>query len=341
MRLQQKSEGDKQVLNYEILKYLSLHGSCLVSTLLSHFQCADDELEGAFKDLSHWLVRKSDDVSLSATPQWLNQAEILGHIEAHYRTEFRELDVQIQVGSTNSEVLKRITHSANSDRGFYVCLAEFQRQGRGRRGRQWQAPIASNLTFSFGWCQAEMNAVLAYLPLVMGLACAEVVSQWVGSSDPVEGVGVKWPNDVLINGRKLAGLLVETSYSATRIQGRFCVVVGIGMNVSATEQLTRHVGQQIVGLDHYAAVDRNILAGRLLSRCMGYLRRLNESGFESFHSEWRRYDVLRDRPVRVVSSEAEYKGIARGLGEDGALLVEVEGALMRFVSADVSVRLTP
>ena len=219
---------------------------------------------------------------------------------------------------------------------FDVCLAEFQTRGRGRRGREWLAPFGSGICLSLNWCFEEAPPQLAALSLAVGVAIRRALA-----ACGVHGTGLKWPNDILVGLRKLGGVLVELRFEAA---GPAYAVVGVGLNTSLHESSRTAIletGLEVTSL-HELGLDappgRTELAAALVGSLAMALDQFEREGFAPFAEEWRAADALRARPARVQRGEEVLEGTARGIDPDGALLLEVDGRISRFVSGEVSVR---
>lgn len=213
------------------------------------------------------------------------------------------VEVFDQLDSTNAYLLAQPVSNTP-----FVCLAEFQTAGRGRQGRSWFSPHASGLCLSLKISGLPPEG----LSLVLGLAAARVLRD-LG----VTGLGVKWPNDLWRDGRKLGGILVES-----RMAQPPGWVAGIGLNVTPPDDFSAP-GTPWSRTDKLP-VSRNELAARLVIAWLGDTARLQNKGFPAFRETWEKWDVLRDKPVRVETSQEEWTGIARGVDAHGALRVETE-----------------
>ena len=230
-----------------------------------------------------------------------------------------------EIGSTNSWLMaQREIHGR-------VCIAELQTAGRGRRGRSWRAPRSGSVLLSLGWnlggVGGAANADIAGLSLVSGLAIVDALR---GAG--VDSVGLKWPNDVMVRGQKLGGVLTELS-------GDHCVV-GMGINVAAPPSPDPAPGDMprtgLKSLGH--PVDRDALAAALIVSHCHYLERFCGGGFAQFVEEWNALNVHRGLRVSVESPSASFDGIVRGVDRDGALLIDRDGVRRRLISGEASVR---
>jgi BirA family biotin operon repressor/biotin-[acetyl-CoA-carboxylase] ligase len=244
----------------------------------------------------------------------------------------RRLDTVWTVGSTNTLLLER----ANPPVGLSEALiAEYQTAGRGRRGRNWVAPPGGSICLSLSWMFREVPRDLGALGLVVGVCALRALSR-LG----VDRVRLKWPNDLLVDDRKLGGILIELRAESG---GPACVVIGIGLNVALGAPLLEKIAATGLAPIDLAAAGlkepaRNTVAAGLISSFVRGLLEFEREGLKPFAREWMEADALRGRPVTVTAAEASAKGVARGIDLDGALLVETPKGLLRFISGDVSVR---
>ena len=239
------------------------------------------------------------------------------------------LEVAWSLDSTNSELLRRKAPA----QGAEVLLAEQQTGGRGRRGRHWASPIAANLYLSVSRQFSGGLARLGGLSLVVGVAIAEALRQAGFAS-----VGVKWPNDLLADDRKLGGILVE---GGGEHGGPVRAVICIGINVRMPAAIAAGIDQpwcDLAGLSQ-ASPDRNRLAVAVLARLLPALDEFDAEGLAPFRERYAAFDVLTERRVTLHTPSGELPGIALGLADDGALRVRLAGGEERsFHSGEVSVR---
>jgi BirA family biotin operon repressor/biotin-[acetyl-CoA-carboxylase] ligase len=240
------------------------------------------------------------------------------------------VEVVQRTGSTNADLLSRVQAGAKVPTAL---LAEYQSAGRGRRGRPWVSPYGRSLYLSLAWPFSGGAAQLEGLSLAVGVVLAELLAE-IG----VTGPGLKWPNDVLVEGRKLAGVLVEL---AGDVDGQCVAIIGVGMNgeLGASgddiDQAWTDLGRELGRIP-----ERSWLAGKLLADLAAMLALFADRGFASLRSRWELFDVCRDRPVRVSVGEASHAGMARGVAGNGALLVEIDGDIRHFHGGEVTLRMT-
>jgi BirA family biotin operon repressor/biotin-[acetyl-CoA-carboxylase] ligase len=257
----------------------------------------------------------------------LDRDAILGHLEAR-RAGFA-IEVLPECESTNTLLMAR---PGPGDGPVAVVLAERQTAGRGRRGRSWLAWPGASLTFSTRWSFPPGAPVPAGLSLVVGLA---VVNALEGLG--VEGLALKWPNDILLHGCKLGGILVELTSGRGRPH---LAVIGIGLNIDLPPE-TRIPGQAGVASlrQALAAVpDRNLVAARLLGELEDLLTLYAVAGFDALRPSWMQRNAHANLPVRLESEGMITEGVCRGVDQDGALLLETPGGVERVLSGEVSLR---
>ncbi|MCP8467928.1 bifunctional biotin--[acetyl-CoA-carboxylase] ligase/biotin operon repressor BirA [Pseudomonas sp. ZM23] len=239
------------------------------------------------------------------------------------------LDVLSSVDSTNAEVLRRLAAGAVAP---FSVLAERQTAGRGRRGRQWESPFGANLYYTLGISVGAGAKELEGLSLVVGLCVARAIR-----SLGVVDVGLKWPNDVLVGGKKIAGILLELTGDPADICS---VAIGIGINVNmrkadAIDQPWTSV-REALGV----AVDRNVLLAALESELAQGLSRHREEGFTASLDEWESLHLWQGRRVTLSTSIHNIVGRALGVDERGALRLLVDGQEQRHSGGELSLRLS-
>lgn len=229
--------------------------------------------------------------------------------------------------STNSQLL-----AADAKNDPQALFAEFQTAGRGRRGREWVSPFGANLYFSLAWSFTDWPAQITALPLVVGLSCARALRQ-----QGLEQIGVKWPNDLYVDGRKLGGILIEHRGEAG---GPCRAVIGVGINVNMSARQAGSVTQPWTSVQAVLGqpVSRDALANALLAALKSALQQFAREGFAPFAESWCEFDLTYNRSVRV-ESETPYTAIARGVEPSGALIVETRSGRQTLHSGEVSLRL--
>lgn len=265
----------------------------------------------------------------------LDAGSIRAAMAPAFAAKLGQLTVLPETDSTNSAVLRLPGDRQHA----HAVLAERQTRGRGRRERSWHSPAGGNIYLSLGWWFRDNRWPLSTLPLLTAVAACRALSR-AGLS----GHGIKWPNDVLVDGRKLAGILAELQSAG---DGPALAVIGIGLNVRMPSEGGAEPGE---GIDRPwtdlaseigpggAAPGRNRMAALLLDALLEALERFEQSGFAPFENEWQKLDLLQDRTIRLEQDGEIIAGVARGIDTTGGLLLERPGAGLRtFHSGEVSI----
>jgi BirA family biotin operon repressor/biotin-[acetyl-CoA-carboxylase] ligase len=270
---------------------------------------------------------------LARPVELLSKELIARRLSARARGKLRTLTVLRHTDSTNSRLLAISDLPAGR---ADVCLAEHQSAGRGRRGRKWLAPFGGGICLSLSWTFSEPPRQLGALSLAVGVALLRALeSRGAGS------VRLKWPNDVLVSGRKLGGILCELRAEAG---GPAYVVIGVGLNARLSEPARRAIaasGTDAIDLDEAAGrkkMSRNAVSAAIIEQLLIVLEEFAQSGITAFVNEWRHADALHGAAVRVMVGETLHRGLARGIDADGALMLETPSGLLRFISGEVSLR---
>ncbi len=240
------------------------------------------------------------------------------------------VEVVDSVESTNSLLMGRAAAGAASGT---VIAAEWQTQGRGRRGRAWHALPGAALTFSVLWRFEQGAGALAGLSLAVGLAVTRALAQC-----GMREAGLKWPNDVLWRGRKLAGILIEMQGD---MLGPSAAVIGIGLNCRMPAALLDRIDQPAVDVATACGTppERNRLLAGLLTELDTILTEFSREGFASFRDEWQACHVFQGKPVKIALPDGGIvNGTAEGVAENGALLLATQSGQLRFHSGEVSLR---
>jgi BirA family biotin operon repressor/biotin-[acetyl-CoA-carboxylase] ligase len=233
--------------------------------------------------------------------------------------------------STNQYLLDQLKQGETSSFAFFT---EYQTAGRGRHHRPWIASFGTNIQFSLLWHFPKDPMELAGLSLVVGVAVIRALKKY-GLTDHI---GLKWPNDIYWNQQKLGGVLIEMmaeTHSSTH------VVIGIGLNLKLDNKAAEQIDQDWIDLQQITGLqpNRNQLAGLLLNDLILSLLAFQEQGIAAFLSEWKNLDISYNKKITVIKGEQKIKGIARGVGKYGELLLEnAAGEIEEFFIGDVSLR---
>lgn len=248
-----------------------------------------------------------------------NALQLLSGIEIHH-----------DIDSTSAALMQMVARGVPSG---YACFAERQRQGRGRHGRAWVSPYASNIYLSVLWNFPAGTDSVAGLSLATGVAVMRTVEEM-----GIDSAGLKWPNDIICEGEKLAGILLEMSGESS---GPCSIVVGVGLNIRMPESAAAQIDQPWTDLESILnqRVSRNQAGGLLLHHLLLMLDEYQQQGLAPFLKEWRQHDILSGNQVSIHLAQSVESGVARGVDESGAMLVENNsGVLKRYISGEVSMR---
>ena len=236
------------------------------------------------------------------------------------------IEVVAETGSTNADLLARCATLA----GPTLLVAEHQSAGRGRAGRSWLSAPGASLTFSLAWPFALPLGALAGLPLAIGLAVAEALGQ-LGVT-----VQLKWPNDLLKDGAKLGGILIETQSGAHGVW----TVIGVGLNLDLPDALESAIGHGVASAPWLARMDRDSLMASLLDALAAMLHQFSERGFAPLCARWNALHAYQGMAVSILDRGATlHEGVAAGVDESGQLLLDTASGRISVISGDVSLRL--
>ncbi|MFK3741214.1 biotin--[acetyl-CoA-carboxylase] ligase [Massilia sp. TN1-12] len=239
------------------------------------------------------------------------------------------VEVVQETGSTNADLLARAPALAAP----LLLLAEHQTAGRGRAGRSWLSAPGHSLTFSLAWRLEGGLQRLTGLPLAVGTALAETLGRL---GQPVK---LKWPNDILKDGDKLAGILVETQGMP---DGSTWAVIGIGLNLAMPDELEARIGRAVASMPWLARMDRDALMAALLDGLAGALDEFARHGFAAFSARWNLLHAYQGEPVVILDrGEVLHEGLAAGVDDAGRLLLDTAAGRVAIVAGDVSLRPKP
>lgn len=268
-----------------------------------------------------------NDTSVLSSVELLDRSLILGQLDSRVREKLTHLVIEQTLDSTNS-ALQRI--DAEQQHGTAI-LAEHQTAGRGRRGRHWHSPEGGNLYLSLGWRFSQSMEELGCLPLVVALSAAQALTR-----SGLEGHRIKWPNDLLLDNKKLCGCLVEVQGDA---QGPCHAVLGVGINIRMPAlRAARAIDQPWTDLQsHLPDCSRNHLAALLLEEMLVQLSLFAAKGFAPFTEQWEHLDALKGRQVDIAAGNRVLHGIVAGIDNDGALLLDTGREILSLHSGEVSI----
>lgn len=264
----------------------------------------------------------------------LNVEKIIAHY-AGYIKHARPvaIEVVIQTGSTNSDLMARLPFLSEPT----LLVAETQTAGRGRAGRSWLSEPGSSLTFSLAWPFTKSPQALLGLPLAVGVALAQALSSMDVS------VQLKWPNDVLKGGKKLAGVLIETANHISSLnnqQNLTWSVIGVGLNLLMPDELEHEIGRPVACATWLAQMDKNQLLATLLNYLVTCLQQFSNTGFSPFVPKWNALHAYAGQQVCLLNQgQITQQGTALGVDNSGRLLLQDQyDVIWPIVAGDVSLR---
>jgi len=258
----------------------------------------------------------------------LNRELIAQHADQALQAILERMEIFGVLDSTNLQAAKRI---AMGPAHQYCCTAEQQTAGRGRRGRQWLSPFGRSLYCSLVWEFSNGAAALEGLSLCIGVAVANALSE-----AGVDGISLKWPNDVLLDGEKLGGILLEMQGDPA---GVCQVIIGVGLNMQLQEVDSAVVTQPWADLSAYPiGSDRNRMLALLLNALFAALTQYSRQGFSPFRDQWQALDAFRGQSVKVQLGEEWLFGTEDGVNPDGGLRLITDSGVRVFHGGEVSLR---
>jgi len=259
----------------------------------------------------------------------LSWVSISEQIDGKRLSKIKQSAVVASISSTNDWAMAQFQENRTPS----VCFAEQQTHGRGRNGRNWVSPKAQNIYMSLAWGFGFEPEDLHGLGLVMGVVIVRLLKHFGINAK------LKWPNDVLVNGKKIAGVLLE---SRIRVKKNINVVIGIGLNVDMQVESAEKIDQgwtdvrREIEFSNY--IGRNKIAGLLLSEVLKACEDYEREGFGLYRDEWEKYDICKQSELEITTSDGVMRGKGLGISDNGALRVLLDGQEKIFYAADVSVR---
>ena len=323
------------LVRFDLLRLLadgSFHSGAALARELGATPAAIQLALREFENLGLALVRtRGRGCRLAEAYEFLDAAAL----RAQLGPRARDFDLELldACASTNTLLLERARSGAPAGQ---VIACELQSAGRGRRGNSWQSGLGGSLTFSLLWRFGQGAAGLSGLSLAAGVAVARALAAL-----DIEGVQLKWPNDLLHAGRKLGGILIELQGDAA---GPCAAVIGIGLNLRLRSGARDAIAQPVTDLAAIAeqVPQRNRLLAVILIELAQVLEQFAGHGFAPLRQEWMARHAHQNRLVTLSSGEGKtVAGRAAGVAEDGALLLETARGLERHVNGELSLRAGP
>ena len=261
----------------------------------------------------------------------LSVARLLELLGRDKRLWAGHIDLLLSTDSTNADAMRK----GQEGESHYLVLAEHQANGRGRRGKAWVSPLGANISLSMLWTFKSRMAALEGLSLAVAILVVDALREC-----GYEGMGVKWPNDILLNSCKLAGILIEISGEA---EGPCKVVIGIGINVKMPHSSGAAIDQAFTDLasNFESTPDRGRIVAELVKGLTAGLAVFAKHGFAAFQPRWSDIDVYRGRDVEISSGTTRRVGRVLGVSETGALLLETEAGVAHIGGGELTPSLRP
>ena len=275
-------------------------------------------------------VIKGRGYRLPVAVELLDADAIRSSVSHGCRNQLADIEVVVEVDSTNSRLCQAAREGAPSGS---VCVAELQHAGRGSHNRPWVSPFAASLYLSLLWRSMCGATGLGGLSLVTGIAVVRSLKSF-----GIDSAGLKWPNDVLVDGAKLAGILIDVTGEST---GPCAVIIGIGINVSMPPAAAVAIDQHWTDLNSLTGrepVSRNRLAASVLEHLLDVIDEFERCGMDAFMDEWHCLDLVSGKHLDLQLPNETVPGRARGIDSAGALLVDTPTGQRRFASGEVRLR---
>lgn len=266
---------------------------------------------------------------LSESLDLLDADAIQARLAPDLRSRLPELRLLPVISSTNTFLQEQASPVLHCG---HACVAEYQTAGRGRRGRPWVSVFGNNLYLSLAWRFDLSMADLAGLSIAVGVAIARVLASY-----GLQGHGLKWPNDVHIHGRKLAGILVEAN---GEVDGPCQAIIGVGINVRMSAKAADDIDQPWTDLASCLSSlpDRNQLAGDVLNNLLETCMRYQKQGLRPFLPGWETYDIYMGKEVDLLMGDRQFTGTYAGLNAQGGLILDGPRGRKAWYSGEVSLR---
>jgi BirA family biotin operon repressor/biotin-[acetyl-CoA-carboxylase] ligase len=300
------------------------------------FRILCDKGEFAFADTNQAhlfyddLIKKGLEVSLDGNHLILNTPIIPLDIErikdylpaqSHYLLD--ALKIVYETDSTNKQLLS----TNNTD----ILLAEYQSAGKGRLGKQWVSPMGHNIYLSIKYPYL-LDKDISFLPLYISLQLAKVLNK-----AGIEGISIKWPNDLYLHNVKFSGSLLEACFSSKQI------ILGIGINVTMTDSYKNIIDQPYTSISQFyshSLCDRNYLLAKILPNLYPLVNNFDLSLIDEYLNDYEHYNYLKGKSLMVIENNNTYVADYSSINKNGSLKVKLNGTYKDIYSADVSVRLS-
>ena len=262
----------------------------------------------------------------------LNPSHIKHLLSQEAKKHLDELVITEITHSTNDDLLERIRSTPEKN---IACFAEYQTNARGRRNRPWIGAFGTNIYHSLLWHFSKDPAEIVGLSLAIAVAVVNALKKYGVD----EGIQLKWPNDVLWHGKKLAGILLET---VAENHGHCAVVIGVGINTHLPHQYAHSIDQAWTDLRSITKTTprRNHLAGLLLNELIAHVQKFEKEGLTPFLETWRQRDVMMGKKVTLDTPRGNVNGVMKNISDRGELILSCENNQEKYyLSGELSLRL--
>jgi len=258
----------------------------------------------------------------------LSERSIKGSLSKALLKDIDSIFIEDSTESTNDNAKEHLKTQKNS---FSVHLAEQQISGRGRNNKKWVSPHGKNIYISFGWKSKLLHSQLEGLSLAVATCLISSLKEFTSGD-----LRIKWPNDLLINGKKISGILIETTDSEDGLD----IVIGIGINVHMDELEGSEIDQSWGNLEENptSKLDRNKIIVSIVSEMYKLFKGYPNSGFKKYHHVFETHNLLKDKLCKVKTDKETYEGKVVGVNEVGELLLEKNGEIQHLRYGEVSIR---
>ncbi|WMY96144.1 MAG: bifunctional biotin--[acetyl-CoA-carboxylase] ligase/biotin operon repressor BirA [Arsenophonus sp.] len=259
--------------------------------------------------------------------QIAKKIDLLDYNKIYSLVKKDKIFVKSVLNSTNQYLLDYVDQLKSGD----ACVAEYQMAGRGRYGRNWISPFGCNLYLSLYWYLKDAHTSTIGLSLVVAIVIAETLNQLIGSN-----IKVKWPNDLYLNEKKLAGILVEMR---SKIGNMVDIIIGIGINISMSQIHAKKINQNWINLEKPGTkIEKNIIAGKLIVVLRNELVIFEKYGFVHFIERWLALDNFLNKKVKLRIGNRNEIGIVKGVNKHGAILLKQNGKIFSYFGEIISLR---
>jgi BirA family transcriptional regulator, biotin operon repressor / biotin---[acetyl-CoA-carboxylase] ligase len=260
----------------------------------------------------------------------LNKDEIIKSLTTVTLNKLDSLIINKKTGSTNDDAKNSLKDKRNQ---LCVHFAEQQNSGRGRSGKSWVSPFAKNIYFSIGWKSNLSLNELDGLSLAAAVVVSESLQEFI--KEPLE---IKWPNDILINNKKVGGILIETSSNE---DGLLEIIIGVGINIFMDDEEAKSIDQAWVNLEQHkiSSLDKDSIAANLINGMTQLTEDFENSGFKYFKEAFELRNNLTNKQCKILDRNNQEKiGLVKGINSIGELLIKINNEIISLRYGEVSIR---